>query len=73
MDEYFLNGLVREAVEVLKELVHPRGMGDVMKACMYASFDKVLPLLLLLLLLPTISAPSGHGRCDESMHVCLVR
>ena len=41
MDEYFLNGLVREAVEVLKELVHPRGMGDVMKACMYASFDKV--------------------------------
>jgi hypothetical protein len=40
VEEYFLNGLDTEAVEVLKELVHPDGMKDVVKSCIFFVFEK---------------------------------
>ena len=31
VDEFYLNGLEMECVEVTREMVHPNGMGDVLK------------------------------------------
>ena len=35
MDEFYLNGIETECVEVTRELVDPNGMGDVLKVCKY--------------------------------------
>jgi len=40
MNEFFLNDLVTEAIDVMKELVHPNGMGDVIRAMIRAVLEK---------------------------------
>ena len=38
--EYFQNGIDEDAETGIRELLHPEGMGDVMKPCMLMAFDK---------------------------------
>ena len=33
VEEYFLNSLETECIEVTRELVHPNAMGEVLKVC----------------------------------------
>lgn len=40
MNEYFLNDLVTEAIEVMKDLVHPNSMGQVIRAMIRAVMEK---------------------------------